>query len=558
MEKGFKILLAIFVCVLLCTLTGCKKNKHNLEKVESVAATCTTDGLKEHYKCDHCDELFKTADAKETVTLAELTIPAFDHDYEITYDFNISTRICKAVATCKHDSSHKIVEEGIINVVDQKEMTCESDGFIQYAAQFSNDLFDEQKELVTVLARHTYSSECDVTCDIPTCGYERESDVPHTVELGFCTACGYAEPTIANAYISYENLDLSFDGQTIYLSPKYSITLLFDCFNILSENDLSNYKNNNKIKLIINDNVIELNDIIEYNRPNNLSIKLTYEFLKAYQEEINDGTISLQINDNQIIEYPYKIGFRAPLEYEITSIENNTTSLNLALSNKTLYMDENDQLAFIVKGTNLENLSMNCERGLETLLSLKLGEYIFSFNDLDISCSDTIGWIYLTRSDLENLGLDDGVYDVIIIHNETEYNFGFKVTLSQIPEELKIQIDEVSVDTTSSLYDAETKTYSVKQDAPLIVRVKGQNIHLIEEYQNSEFEEPFLIVINYISFSMAYSSLKYELIGEELIIEIPYSITSIYCELNTSYVLGYSTCGTQNLIITEYNFVVIE
>lgn len=32
MEKGFKILLAIFVCVLLCTLTGCKKNKHNLEK----------------------------------------------------------------------------------------------------------------------------------------------------------------------------------------------------------------------------------------------------------------------------------------------------------------------------------------------------------------------------------------------------------------------------------------------------------------------------------------------------------------------------------------------
>ena len=235
MEKGFKILLAIFVCVLLCTLTGCKKNKHNLEKVESVAATCTTDGLKEHYKCNHCDELFKTADAKETVTLAELTIPAFDHDYEITYDFDISTRICVAVATCKHDSSHKIVEEGIINVVDQKEMTCESDGFVQYDALFSNDLFDEQKELVTVSARHTYSSECDVTCDIPTCGYERESDVPHTVEQGLCTACGYAEPTITSAYISYENIDLSFDGQTIYLSPKYSITLLFDCFNVLSE-----------------------------------------------------------------------------------------------------------------------------------------------------------------------------------------------------------------------------------------------------------------------------------------------------------------------------------
>ena len=146
MEKGFKILLVVFGCVLLCTLTGCKKNKHNLEKVESVAATCTTDGLKEHYKCNHCDELFKSADAKETVTLAELTIPAFDHDYEITYDFDLNSRICIAIAICQNDTTHKIEEAATINIVDQMAMTCERDGFVQYAATFKNDLFEEQKE----------------------------------------------------------------------------------------------------------------------------------------------------------------------------------------------------------------------------------------------------------------------------------------------------------------------------------------------------------------------------------------------------------------------------
>lgn len=558
MEKGFKILLVVFGCVLLCTLTGCKKNKHIPVKVESVAATCTTDGSKEYYKCDHCDELFKTSECKETVSLEELRIPAFNHDYEIAYDFNLNSRICIAIAICQNDTTHKIEEAATINIVDQMAMTCERDGFVQYAATFKNDLFEEQKELVVDKARHTYSSECDVECDIPTCGYVRETDVPHDLHLGICTDCGYTEPLVASVYIGYENIDMSSDGQTIYLSPKRYINLYFDSYNIFTENDLVNYLNNNKIKLIISDNVIELNDIIKYNAENDLSAKLTYDYLLDYKEEISDGTISLQINDNQLTEYTYKLEFRVPLEYEITSIENDTTSLNLALANKTLYMDENDQLAFIVHGTNLENLDSNCEFGLETLLSLKLGENIYSFNDIGISCGDTVGWIYINRNDLEKLGLDDGIYDVIIIHNETEHNFGFKVTLSQIPEELKIQIDEISVDTTNSLYDAETKTYTVKQDNPLIVKIKGKNLHLIEEYENSEFEQPFLIAINYISFSMLDNSLKYELTSEEFIIEVPYSMISRYCDPNTSYVFGYTTYGTLKLIETEYNYKVIE
>lgn len=70
-----------------CTVCGYTKvicDHTELTLVPEVAATCTTTGVKEHYKCANvaCGKLFdKNTDDKQEVTLASLTIAALDHSY---------------------------------------------------------------------------------------------------------------------------------------------------------------------------------------------------------------------------------------------------------------------------------------------------------------------------------------------------------------------------------------------------------------------------------------------------------------------------------------------
>lgn len=84
-----------------CTVCGYTKvacDHTELTFVPEVAATCTTTGVKEHYKCANvaCGKLFdkNTAD-KQEVTLASLTIAALDHQWN---DGEITT-----AATCTTD-----------------------------------------------------------------------------------------------------------------------------------------------------------------------------------------------------------------------------------------------------------------------------------------------------------------------------------------------------------------------------------------------------------------------------------------------------------------------
>ncbi len=52
---------------------------HTLEHVDAVAATCTAAGVKEHYKCSVCGNLFE--DAAGTKPLTDATEPALGHDW---------------------------------------------------------------------------------------------------------------------------------------------------------------------------------------------------------------------------------------------------------------------------------------------------------------------------------------------------------------------------------------------------------------------------------------------------------------------------------------------
>ena len=70
---------------------------HKLTKVEAKAATCTEDGNKEHWTCEHCKKYFLSDDTNpetaKAVELSEITIPAIKH----SYDKN---------GFCKNDDTH--------------------------------------------------------------------------------------------------------------------------------------------------------------------------------------------------------------------------------------------------------------------------------------------------------------------------------------------------------------------------------------------------------------------------------------------------------------------
>lgn len=58
-------------------------NSHNLEHVAQVDAKCGISGLREHYKCNNCGELYLDAKGTNIVTSVDLVIPptATDHNY---------------------------------------------------------------------------------------------------------------------------------------------------------------------------------------------------------------------------------------------------------------------------------------------------------------------------------------------------------------------------------------------------------------------------------------------------------------------------------------------
>ena len=90
-------------------------HNHVGKKVDAVAATCTTPGMKEHWACTDCDKLFSDANLKNEVAKADLEIAATGHDattakhhkrVEPTYeaDGNIEYWECAACGTLFSDA----------------------------------------------------------------------------------------------------------------------------------------------------------------------------------------------------------------------------------------------------------------------------------------------------------------------------------------------------------------------------------------------------------------------------------------------------------------------
>ncbi len=82
-----------------CVCDVCEeKLAHKLKEVPKVEATCTTDGNYAYKECETCGKLFWAGSGKEA-TLAELTIPATDHDPSAAWfsDETSHWHVCKNV-----------------------------------------------------------------------------------------------------------------------------------------------------------------------------------------------------------------------------------------------------------------------------------------------------------------------------------------------------------------------------------------------------------------------------------------------------------------------------
>ena len=84
--KSKKILLAILGLSMSLSaglvLAACGDNSaedHDLTLHKAVAATCTQTGNEEYYSCSDCGKLFADAEAKQEVTLDDVTIAALGH-----------------------------------------------------------------------------------------------------------------------------------------------------------------------------------------------------------------------------------------------------------------------------------------------------------------------------------------------------------------------------------------------------------------------------------------------------------------------------------------------
>ena len=60
--------------------TKVEKTPHSLEMVEGYEATCTQDGLLEHWACTACQAKFADEDAQTQLNLNQINIPALNHD----------------------------------------------------------------------------------------------------------------------------------------------------------------------------------------------------------------------------------------------------------------------------------------------------------------------------------------------------------------------------------------------------------------------------------------------------------------------------------------------
>ena len=175
------------------------EHARNLQKVDAVAATCTTEGHKAYYKCT-CGKLFSDVEAQQETSESEVTVPATGHSYaEPVYTWSEDNLTCTAVRTCKICNAQERESGTAVTRVTPKDR-CKSPETTLYTVTFANSAFAVQtKEVVTQEADAHTPSEWIVDKEATTA----ETGSRHKE----CTVCGKVleTETIAKLTSSKDN-----------------------------------------------------------------------------------------------------------------------------------------------------------------------------------------------------------------------------------------------------------------------------------------------------------------------------------------------------------------
>ncbi len=125
---------------------------HDLTKVDAAAATCTAAGNIEYYVCERCGKLFTDAAGTAETTAEAVVIAALGHDWNITYTWAEEKATVVAVAICKRDPAHIVVESVAPTSEITTAATCEAEGVKTFTAAFTKEPFTTQTATETIEA----------------------------------------------------------------------------------------------------------------------------------------------------------------------------------------------------------------------------------------------------------------------------------------------------------------------------------------------------------------------------------------------------------------------
>ena len=149
-------------------------HKHSLEKVSAVAATCTSTGNTEHYKCEDCGKLFSDPAGTKEITAESVIVGMLSH----------SPKELPAIeATCENTglSAGSKCENCDTIIIEQTVTAAKGHDFVSGIWRY--DTAQHWKkcsrcDVTDTKENHIYDNEQDNICNV--CGYNRDIAPAHT------------------------------------------------------------------------------------------------------------------------------------------------------------------------------------------------------------------------------------------------------------------------------------------------------------------------------------------------------------------------------------------
>ena len=149
-------------------------HKHSLEKVSAVAATCTSTGNTEHYKCEDCGKLFSDPAGTKEITAESVIVGMLPH----------SPKELPAIeATCENTglSAGSKCENCNTIIIEQTVTAAKGHDFVSGIWRY--DTAQHWKkcsrcDVTDTKENHIYDNEQDNSCNV--CGYNRDIAPAHT------------------------------------------------------------------------------------------------------------------------------------------------------------------------------------------------------------------------------------------------------------------------------------------------------------------------------------------------------------------------------------------